>query len=233
MIRHSSSFLISLFFHIVLAVLLFYTWKNVPIFHKKEIEKKITIPLCCLIQKETKKIIIPPKQIQRKEIKEVPLKKIKLPKKKQITKPIIKKKKPVKKEIPKQIKPVQKVQETKLVQTIIPKVIDNEKIKDQERKAREKKLKQEYIHAYMQKIVKLLSQNLYYPRSARKRGITGEVIVKFILSTNAIVTLSKVVESKSDILSRAAIKTIEDLSGKFPKPNEELILEVPISYKLN
>jgi protein TonB len=80
--------------------------------------------------------------------------------------------------------------------------------------------------------VQLLQENLYYPRRARKRGIIGEVLVKFKLSMDAKVYSIEVLSSKSDILSRAAIKTIEDLSGKFPKPNKELTLNVPINYTL-
>ena len=42
----------------------------------------------------------------------------------------------------------------------------------------------------------------------------------------------KIIKSKSDILSRAAMKTIMDLSGKFPKPQKRLTLHVPIGYEL-
>ncbi|MEA3370135.1 MAG: energy transducer TonB [Campylobacterota bacterium] len=91
---------------------------------------------------------------------------------------------------------------------------------------------QEYMDEHIKQIVNLLRENLYYPRSARKRGIVGEVVVKFTLSKDATVSLVEVISSKSEILSRAAIKTIEDLSGEFPKPNEELVLRVPINYEL-
>ena len=43
----------------------------------------------------------------------------------------------------------------------------------------------------------------------------------------------KIVESSSEVLSRAAIKTIEDLSEKFTKPDKEVNLSVPINYSLN
>lgn len=56
--------------------------------------------------------------------------------------------------------------------------------------------------------------------------------MKFELSTEAKVNSIEIVTSENDILSRAAIKTLEDLSGKFPKPNEALVLEVPINYNL-
>ena len=82
------------------------------------------------------------------------------------------------------------------------------------------------------KIVKLLQDNLYYPRSARKRGAVGEVVVKFKLLKDATVEYVEIVSSKSAILSRAAKKTIMNLSGEFPKPKEELIIKIPINYSL-
>jgi protein TonB len=89
-----------------------------------------------------------------------------------------------------------------------------------------------YIDHNLQKIVKLLSDNLYYPRSARRRGIQGVVEVRFTLDENAEVSDVNVIASQSDILSRAAIQTIEDLSGEFPKPQKKLQISVPIEYKL-
>lgn len=110
--------------------------------------------------------------------------------------------------------------------------VSYEEVQKEDEYTRSKRVNKEYIDANIQKIVKLLSDNLYYPRSARKRGITGDVIVKFELSTEAKVNSIEIVTSENDILSRAAIKTLEDLSGKFPKPNEALVLEVPINYNL-
>jgi protein TonB len=90
-----------------------------------------------------------------------------------------------------------------------------------------------YVEDNLAKIIELLQENLYYPRRARKRGVEGEVIVKFKLSTTSEVSNIKVLSSNSDILSRGAIRTIENLSFKFPKPSEDLDLKVPIYYKLH
>lgn len=91
----------------------------------------------------------------------------------------------------------------------------------------------EYLKEHIAIITKLLQDNLYYPRSARKRAIEGNVVVKFKLLPNASVAYITVLKSPSEVLSRGAIQTIENISSKFPKPKKELILEVPISYKLN
>lgn len=55
----------------------------------------------------------------------------------------------------------------------------------------------------------------------------------FEIARNGEVTQVEALSSPSEILSRAAVKTIEDLSGKFPKPNEKLFLKIPIVYKLS
>jgi len=105
-------------------------------------------------------------------------------------------------------------------------------IKDNPIQASENTPQEEYVDENLAKIIELLQENLYYPRRARKRGIEGEVTVHFKLSVNAEVTEVKVLSSESDILSRGAIRTIEELSFKFPKPKENLDLSVPIYYKL-
>ncbi|MDD3451414.1 energy transducer TonB [Sulfurimonas sp.] len=91
---------------------------------------------------------------------------------------------------------------------------------------------QEYYELNIQKIVELLQEYLYYPRSARQKEITGVVKVKCTLDTDAKVHDVIVVESSNEILSRAAIKTIEDLSTKFPKPKSQTTLTIPITYSL-
>jgi protein TonB len=89
-----------------------------------------------------------------------------------------------------------------------------------------------YLQAHIAIISELLQKHLYYPRIARKRGITGEVIVAFELLKNGEAVRIDIEAGKSTILNKAAIKTIERLSGRFPKPNEPIVLHVPINYTL-
>ena len=259
MIRHSSSLIFSLIFHILLAVAIFLGYKAILLVDNTDAkEKLVKINLCCIPE-------IKPTIPTKKEIKQV-LRKAKLQ-----TEPIlkpIKKIKPITKPKPKpkpkkvvSIKDKPKIEPIKQIERIEQKIekeeiIEKEKvehlekeetIQKQNKQADEKKvlvskestqekelrLEQNYMDQNILKIKELLQNNLYYPRSARKRGVTGDVIVKFKLSTSAQVHYVKVLSSSSEILSRAAIKTIEDLSGKFPHPNEELILHVPINYRLN
>jgi protein TonB len=91
----------------------------------------------------------------------------------------------------------------------------------------------EYVQNNLAQIHKILQENLYYPMSARKRGIQGQVVVKFTLLKNAQIKDIVVVKESKEILNDAAIKTVESLEKKLPPPTEELTLEVPINYQLH
>ena len=218
--RHSGSFFVSILVHLLLLVAIFYSYKYISSkLNEQKKEKIICIKLNCLVQ--TKEIVVTPKKVI-------------------IPKKLTKKKKPTpKKIIPKVVKKVillpdmpKPVEEDKPTPQVEEKLNKIEKKEVLEVKEPSKTPEQVYIDKNIEKIVQLLQENLYYPRRARKRGIQGEVIVKFILSKNAEVTSCEIVASKKEILSRAAIETIKSLSGKFPKPKEELTLSVPISYSL-
>jgi protein TonB len=90
-----------------------------------------------------------------------------------------------------------------------------------------------YIQEHINEIMALLKKNLYYPRMARKRGIEGEVLVRFELLENGDIRDVTVLEAERDILARAAVTTIERLEGRFPLPKETLTLNVPIVYRLH
>ena len=193
---------------------------------KKVIKKETPKPIIKK-PKEIKKIIKKKKRIISKKVEEV----IKTPPiiEEVITPEPIKEKVIEKKELPKDIPTIGET--LPKIEEVIEEAphVKQEVLVEQ----KETSLEEEYLNKHIQKITELLSENLYYPRSARKRNIQGEVMVKFKLSTSANAYDIEVVSSKSDILSRAAIKTIEDLSGEFPIPPEELHLHVPITYSLN
>ena len=90
----------------------------------------------------------------------------------------------------------------------------------------------QYLQEHLALITKLLQEHLYYPKMARKRGITGEVMVAFELLRNGQATRINVLSGERTTLNDAAIKTIERLSGRFPKPSEPITLHVPIRYEL-
>ena len=233
MIRHSKSFFISMVIHILLLLLVIYTYKTY-FTDKKEVSKaRVCIKLCDLKQE--------------KELTKIETKKIQKPK------PKVKQKKIKKKEKPKAIKPkvliipvIKKIVEPEIIEevnvelinepivTVIQPVIAQKTLQEleNERRIRNEKITKEYVKLNTQEISRLLRENLYYPRSARKRGVTGKIMVKFNLKKNADVCDVHILKSNSDILSRAAKKTIESLAGKFPKPQEDITLHIPISYSL-
>lgn len=235
MIRHSSSFLFSLLFHGTVFILLVYTYKNIPAIEKVKSEKKVCIKLCNVavkptvvkpIQKPKSKKIIKPKPTPKPKPK-------KIIKPKPKPKPVVKIVKPMPVVVPKvEEEPVVEMPKEPIVEPtkVMPDIAKEEFVEDVE--VVQQRAEKDYLQEHLAQIAKLLQENLYYPRRARKRGVVGEVMIKFKLATDASVHSIEIVSSNSDILSRAAIKTIQDLSGEFPKPNEELALEVPINYKL-
>lgn len=100
-------------------------------------------------------------------------------------------------------------------------------------KTKQKTYAKTYLQTNEKKISNLLQKHLFYPSSIKKKGIIGEVIVKFKLSTNKRIYDIKVIKSNNKMLNRLAMKTITDLSGKLPKPKKNIILHLPVEYKLN
>ncbi len=237
MIRHSSSLFISLFFHLFLGLIVLYLYINKPI--KKEIPsptQKIAIKLSAFTEKKTLVIPTPVKKtVQRKKKKKI-VKKIK----KAIVKKV--KKRVIKKTIAKKVVPLKKEkieikQEVvkKIEKTVIKKVqpIQQQKSKKEIEKEKKNNYIVNYIDNNLYKIRELIKDNLYYPRKARRKGVVGEVLVKFRLKTDGKIDNIKVISSNHKILSRSAIRTIEELSSQFPKPETEIVISLPIGYHLH
>ncbi len=229
--RHTPSFFVSVLVHVVFAAIIFFLYKTVVILNAKKEEKKVCIHLQTLQTEKPLVKLEKPKPLKKKHTQ----KKVSKPETK-----VIKKEKKIQKELKPKIAPVlEEETEVKAVEKILEKIPPKE-IKQEKLLAPPKPVvavskptvEELYIDKNLQKISQLLSENLYYPRRARKRGIEGIVNVDFTLDTDAVVSDIDVVSSSNDILSRAAIKTIEDLSGEFPPPKETLRLSVPIHYSL-
>ncbi|MBT5935433.1 energy transducer TonB [Sulfurimonas sp.] len=226
--RHLSSLSIAIIVHIFIMVLLFSSYFYIATSQSKKKEECMCVQLSCFPEpkeiKNKKKI---EKKVQKKIEKKVLKKVVEKVQKKTIQKP---------REIPKE-----KIREPKLEKIVAEEILKEEVTEETSSQIIqkvvvpsiiEKSSQKKYIDENLDKIIKLLQENLYYPRSARKRGIVGEVIVQFTLLKDASVKNIIIVSSKREILSRAAQRTIEDLSGKFPKPKEKMILHIPIRYSL-
>ena len=188
--------------------------------------------LTCIEQKvETKK------HVEKKEVLKKQVTKTKVPVKKKIAKVTesveavkqlksLKPSKPSKpSKTPQPVKPAKVIQTKKVEDTPLPSpIVEKKQIMSE---------KELYLKNNLYKIAALIQENLYYPRRARKRGIQGSVSVRFMLHKDGTVTQITTISSNSGVLTRAAIKTIAELSGKFPKPNQKMVLVVPINYRLN
>ena len=89
-----------------------------------------------------------------------------------------------------------------------------------------------YLNEHLAIIAQLLRENLYYPKLARKRHLEGEVLAAFTLQTDGTIRDVTVKKHACDVLDRAAVRTIESLSGRLPHPQSTLTLEVPIRFVL-
>ena len=244
--KHAPSLLFSVTVHLLAGFIFYTTYQAVTSItkHKKQ-ETLICMSLNTyqpqVIKKEVikkkiiKKVLKKKKKTQKKKIENI---KHKIPKKTVMIKKPIKEIKtivpqiftPTIKTTHKETQEIQQIKEIakKQVNEFVPTVELN--TSSQTPKISQQK---EYLNNHLHKIEKLLQDNLYYPRRARKRGIIGTVIVHFEINTNGEVTQAESLSSTSKILSRAALRTIEDLSGQFPKPTEKLFLKIPIVYKLH
>ena len=196
-------------------------------------------------QKTIEKKKHPIQKVKTKQKKKTPLKK-----KVKVKKKIEKKKEVIKKEPPQKVVQAKELNIAKkerpdtnaATQEVCSKTSDKKAIEKEKtckndspalHTTQKQSAKDKYVNQHLQEIARLLQENLYYPRRARKRGIEGKVTVRFTLKKSAEVVSIEVISSNNEILSRGAIKTLQNLSGQFPNPDEKLILTVPISYRLN
>ncbi len=255
MLNHSKSLFLSLLVHALILLSLFGVYKYAvsPAAFVEE-EKRVCVNLRCIkqqVEETPKKKTERKKVISEKKAKKIPQQKKVTSPKTQKTPKKIKKKIPLKKQIKKKeetIKETKSEEKTKTekrteqkVEKKVEKIVKNRTVAEENlhrqnrtKKTVEKKVSEEeaYLQENLTQIAQLIKENLYYPRMARKRGIQGSVTVRFMLLKDATVVQITTISSSSGILTRAAIKTIAELSGKFPKPKTDIMLSVPIQYSL-
>ncbi len=232
MIRHSNSFLVSFLVHTLLAIALFFAYKTFKSTMMQEKgEKVVCVNLSCVkespppVAKKTvkKQKATPPPKTRKKII--VKKKKVIVHKSPVVeAKEVLKVEKVQTHEVKKEEKSEEKVANTLAKQKAVPVQIKKQVVLSAQ---------EQYVQENIDKIVALLQENLYYPRRARKRGVQGDVVVQFTLSTQAKISQIKIISSKSEVLSRGAIQTIKNIEYKLPKPKEKLTFTVPISYSLH
>ena len=196
--------------------------------------------------KKQEKSLQPQLKPQKSSIKKVVQKKKKViqakkkpspPRKKNQKKPLHVTPPKVTKEVKKQKKEiVSSVEPSKKQNTLLKETIDktvHKKVIPNQPKSESKTVQEKYLENNLAEIQQLIKENLYYPRRARKKGIEGEVALSFVLMENGEVSSVEIIKCDYDILGRAAKRTIEELSGDFPQPKEELTITLPIVYSLH
>lgn len=200
-----------------------------------------------------KQIIEPKKVIEKKEIikpKKVEPKKIKpkkIVKKKIVKKKVVKKKKPAKKPLQK------KVIKKEIVKKIIPKKIEEviekpveKQVESPGKEVVEKKIekkvvssipqkqvnvKQDYLKKHLAQIRKHITNNVKYPKRAKRFNIQDVVKVKFTLLSNGQVKNIQILSGNKH-LHKATINAIKKASSSFPRVSKDIDIIIPIEYKL-
>lgn len=87
---------------------------------------------------------------------------------------------------------------------------------------------------FLAEIKRLIDAHNAYPRMARRMRLSGEVTVRMVLDDNGKIVELRVIESSTHaILDEQAIRTIQEASQLFPKPDKAYTLHIPIAYQLN
>ena len=243
MIYHTKSFSLSLLIHLLIIAFIYYGYRTFHSENNAIKEEKICVKLCNIksqtqpVHTTVAKAKAVPKRVvsehsNQKEQKKVP----KVVKKKALVKKtkVVKKRKVIasKKNLhTTQSKKIEKVKSKPIENTLKPLATTQVPLKKKSIKTAQV-AQRAYLQENINKISELIRENLYYPRRARKRAIEGIVVVTFVLHKDARVTDVHILSVNRAILGRAAVKTIEELSGKFPKPHEVITLKVPINYML-
>lgn len=88
---------------------------------------------------------------------------------------------------------------------------------------------------YLAKVRHKIQESLHYPAMAKKMGIEGEAVVRFLIHTNGMVDASSITIAKSSgkaILDRNAIDAVlEAIPFELP-PKEDLEIVIPVVFKL-
>jgi protein TonB len=82
-------------------------------------------------------------------------------------------------------------------------------------------------------ISKLVREHLEYPYLARRMGWEGEVLLFFRLNPTGEVEEIKVLKSSGfEVLDTSAVNAVKRASKHFPRPNQIVLIKLPIQFKL-
>lgn len=94
---------------------------------------------------------------------------------------------------------------------------------------------EDLLLVYLAKVRHKVQESLRYPSMAKKMGLEGEAIVRFLIHPNGMVDASSVVIAKSSgkaILDRNAINAVLDALPFELPPQEEMEIVIPVVFKI-
>lgn len=219
----------SLFLHVMLGYALFST---TIIVSKPLIQKVVITDISFveeprpLIQKERVKPIEEPKPLELPKNEPPP---------KVISKTVAKPKpvkEPLKSATPLEIKPTQDAVNTPHVTAPAP---SNVKETPQSVQQPAPAINQEALNIYLYNVRQKIQEALQYPTQAKRMGIEGETIVKFLIHANGLVQASSIKVTKSSgksVLDRSAIAAVMDALPFELPPKEAIEISIPVVFKL-
>lgn len=80
---------------------------------------------------------------------------------------------------------------------------------------------------------KYMSDNVKYPESAKKEGVTGKVFVSFVISKNGKVKDAKVVRSVDSTLDKEALRVIKSMPDWVPGKQRGKKVDVQFTLPIN
>ncbi|MEA3354280.1 MAG: TonB family protein [Campylobacterota bacterium] len=232
MSRYFSSFLATTFIYTALAVTFLYSYSAPKLVSEQQQNSKETVKFTVIAQKSEPPVKKPEKKIEKKVEKPQekivkktePVKKIEKPKKKIVTKTKPVKKEPkkiVKKATPKPLIQKTQIKQNKTVSKSKSTLTDPNDLKIKKNK-------------YYTTIKETISKNKRYPKIAVRRGIQGDVKVKFTISPNGELVSFNIIDGKK-VFKKSIQKAI---TQSFPiKPPQGILtanldLSLTIEYKL-
>lgn len=208
-------------------------------FEQKKTEKKEVIVLNMnMIQNISQKELIQEPQVEKKTEEKIE-EKAELEKKNQEIKPEAKKEivKELKKEtIKPKTEPIKEItkepiKQEEIVQNIptIKEIIDTpQKVEPQQN------YQQKYIDDNLASIIVAIKKYKKYPLQAKKRGMTGIVLVKCTIRTDGKLENIKIIEpSKYELLDENSIEILEIASKEFVAPKRDVTISIPFNYSLD
>jgi len=256
--RYLNSFFITLALYLIIAFALFTMFADERIKAKKAESSKIISLNHIKFEKEVikkkpvekKQEDVKPKEVEAKKVEPKKIEKKKVIKKVEAKKPKPKPKKIVKKKIvkkkvekvvkAKKTKEIKKQEVTKPKNQKIEKVVEKKapiesKVSNVAKKVvstpKQVDVRENYLNQHLAQIRSYINKNVKYPKRARIMHIQDVVRVKFTLLKNGKVT-NIMILSGNRHLQKATIQAVENASSFFPRVSKDIVIIIPIEYKL-